>query len=124
MASTTSNGSSTQRKQLSDQLDRLDDILDGLAEALNESVADAVRDVVGQAVREAVAATLREVLSNPALLQATLALHGPPVAQPIHAQEAQQEPTFGQRLGAALQGGWEWTSALAAEGWAWLRWAA
>lgn len=31
------------RKTLADQLDRLDRILDGLAEALNEAVADAVR---------------------------------------------------------------------------------
>jgi hypothetical protein len=55
------------RKTLAEQLDRLDRILDGLAEALNEAVADAVREAVGAAVREAVQATLQEVLSNPAL---------------------------------------------------------
>jgi hypothetical protein len=66
------------RKQLADQLDRLDVILDGLADALNESVADAVRDVVGQVVREAVETTIREVLGNPELLRAALAAHTPP----------------------------------------------
>jgi hypothetical protein len=68
------------RKQLSSQLDRLDTILDGLAEALNESVADAVKDVVGQVVKESVETTIREVLGNPTLLQAALEKHTP---QPI-----------------------------------------
>src|SRR5262245_11044109 len=57
------------RKTLSSQIDRLDGILDGLAEALDGAVADAVRDAVGQAVREAVEATVREVLASPALLR-------------------------------------------------------
>jgi hypothetical protein len=66
------NNGNTSRKQLSSQLDRLDTILDGLAEALNESVASAVKDTVGQVVKEAVETTIREVLSNPDLLQAAL----------------------------------------------------
>jgi hypothetical protein len=76
MANSTLNGHS-QRKTLSTQIDRLDSILDGLAEALNESVADAVRDVVGQVVRETVGTTIREVLGNPELLRASLAKHMP-----------------------------------------------
>jgi hypothetical protein len=58
---TSSNGQS--RKTLASQLDRLDTILDGLADGLNEAVATAVREAVGLAVQEAVAA----VLTNPAL---------------------------------------------------------
>ena len=77
----TMNNGSTQRKQLSSQLDRLDEILDGLAEALNESVASAVKDVVGEVVRESVEATIREVLGNPDLLQAALAKHKLPEAK-------------------------------------------
>lgn len=42
------------RKPLSDQLDRLDRILDGLSDALNEGVADASREGVCQAVKKAV----------------------------------------------------------------------
>ncbi|MFO0825298.1 MAG: hypothetical protein U0792_19615 [Gemmataceae bacterium] len=34
----------TQRKQLADQLDRLDEIIDGLAEGLPGAVTDAVRE--------------------------------------------------------------------------------
>jgi hypothetical protein len=53
------------RKSLSEQIDRLDKILDGLAEALNGAVADAVTQAVGLAVKEAVQTVLTEVLSNP-----------------------------------------------------------
>ena len=49
------------RKQLGDQLDRLDSILDGLADALNEAVADAARDGARAAVKE----ILTELLTNP-----------------------------------------------------------
>jgi hypothetical protein len=78
------NGRHTQRKQLSSQLDRLDTVLDGLGDALNRRVADAVKDVVGQAVKESVETTIREVLGNPALLQAALEQHTPqqPLASP------------------------------------------
>ena len=52
-----------QRKQLADQIDRLDQILDGLAEGLNEAIADACREGTRQAVKEAVV----EILTNPDL---------------------------------------------------------
>lgn len=52
-----------ERKQLSDQLDRLDSILDGLSNALGEAVADASREGVRLAVKEAVI----ELLTNPDL---------------------------------------------------------
>jgi hypothetical protein len=52
------------RKTLASQLDRLDQILDGLAESLNDAVAQAVKDAVGLAIR----GVLTEVLANPELL--------------------------------------------------------
>jgi hypothetical protein len=55
------------RKSLSEQIDRLDKILDGLAQALNGAVADAVTQAVSLAVKEAVQTVLTEVLSNPDL---------------------------------------------------------
>jgi hypothetical protein len=55
------------RKSLSEQIDRLDKILDGLAQALNGAVADAVTQAVSLAVKEAVQTVLTEVLSNPEL---------------------------------------------------------
>jgi hypothetical protein len=52
------------RKTLASQIDRLDAILDGLAENLNEAVADGVKEAVTVAVQEAVHAALVEILSN------------------------------------------------------------
>jgi len=50
-----------QRKQLSDQLDRLDGLIDCLADQLPQAVADATRDGVRQAVRD----VLAELLADP-----------------------------------------------------------
>ena len=52
-----------QRKQLSNQLDRFDTMLDGLSEALNETIAGAVRDGTRLALKDAVV----EILTDPAL---------------------------------------------------------
>jgi hypothetical protein len=92
MTSTIS-GNGTQRKSLASQIDRLDQILDGLADALNESVAEAVREVVGLAVREAVQGTVREVLSSPELLRAALHKHSPAV--PTQAPPAKRQALKG-----------------------------
>src|SRR5262245_11317615 len=85
-----------QRKTLAHQLDRLDEILDGLGEALNESVAAAVRDAVTAAVREAVEVALTEVLRRPELLRAALAAHGGPTAGA--ATPATEKASVGRRL--------------------------
>ncbi|HVK16469.1 MAG TPA: hypothetical protein VM533_05935 [Fimbriiglobus sp.] len=52
-----------QRKQLSDQIAKLEALLDGLAEGLNDAIADACKEGTRAAVKEAIA----EVLSNPDL---------------------------------------------------------
>jgi hypothetical protein len=66
MATTTLNAGA--RKTLASQLDRLDTIIDGLADNLNEAVAlaaaDSMKEIVNVAVQEAVHAALVEVLSN------------------------------------------------------------
>ena len=62
------------RKQLCEQLDRLDSIIDVLADGLPSAVADATRDGTRQAVRDAVV----EILSNPEL-RAMLAGIAPPM---------------------------------------------
>ena len=59
-ANMTANGKAP-RKQLSDQLDRLDSIIDALSEGLNGAVCDAARDGTKSAVRE----VLVELLTNP-----------------------------------------------------------
>jgi hypothetical protein len=53
---------------LAAQIDRLDAVLDGLAEALNDSVADAVKATVGEAAREAVQQALSEALDDERLM--------------------------------------------------------
>jgi hypothetical protein len=54
------------RPSLGDQLDRLDGILNGLADAPNQSVTAAVSAAVGNAVREAVEAATRELVARSA----------------------------------------------------------
>ena len=63
MTATASTNGKPRRKQLSDQLDRMDVIIDALAEALPEAVADACREGARQAVRDAVV----EILTSPDL---------------------------------------------------------
>jgi hypothetical protein len=86
------------RKSLGEQIDRLDGILDGLAEALNGAVADAVRDAVGLAVRQAVESTVRELLGQPQLLRAALALHQPPEPPAAPEEPAQRRTLKGALL--------------------------
>jgi hypothetical protein len=99
---TTANGTlnaRTARKSLADQIDRLDTILDGLAEALNESIADAVKDVIAETVRQAVHAAVTEVLSSPDLLRAALEKHAPvaTLSEPPPAPEA-KPPTVKENV--------------------------
>jgi hypothetical protein len=79
MTTTTTDGRT--RKSLAEQIDRLDAILDGLADALNEAVADAVKDAVTAAVQEAVHAAVVEVLTN-AELRKRLGVVQTPATQP------------------------------------------
>ncbi len=51
------------RKQLSDQLDRLDSILDALSDGLNGAVADAAREGTRLAVKDAIV----EIMTDPTL---------------------------------------------------------
>jgi hypothetical protein len=85
-----------QRKQLSDQLDRLDGILDALAEGLPGAITDACRDGARVAVREALA----EIIASPelhALLQSLAAARAPAPPPPPPAK-----PGLWGRLKASL----------------------
>ncbi len=67
-----------QRRQLSDQLDRFDQILDGLAEGLQGAITDAAREGTRTAVRDAI----REVLTDPTLRAVLEKLATPVPAEP------------------------------------------
>jgi hypothetical protein len=71
------------RKQLSDQLDRLDGILDTLAEGLNGAVADAAREGTRLAVKDAIV----EIMTNPELR----ALNSPAAPTPSPRSESISE---------------------------------
>jgi len=95
MTATTLNG--RPRRQLSDQLDRLDDqlqrqdsLINALAEGLNQAVADAAKAGVKEAVKEAVIALLTD-----ADLRATLHLATTPAAE--------AKPNFWQRVNAQVR---------------------
>ena len=65
----TTNTNGQVRKTLASQIDRLDSMLDGLAEGINDTVVTAVKEAVNQVVREAVQAVITELLTNPDLQQ-------------------------------------------------------
>lgn len=78
------------RKQLSDQLDRLDEIIDVLGDGLNDAVVTALRNGARQAVKEA----LVEVVTHPEFLSA---LHSAVAAPPTPSK-----PTIWSRLKAGV----------------------
>ena len=69
------------RKQLSDQIDRLDVLVDGLADELPKAVADATRE----GTRLAVGDVLKEILTDPATIAHFRNLFAPsaPVTAPV-----------------------------------------
>src|SRR5947199_10536779 len=62
MTATATNGRPA-RKQLADEIDRLDGVVEALAEGLPEAVAEATREGARQAVRDVIV----ELLGNPEL---------------------------------------------------------
>src|SRR4051794_29093174 len=82
------------RKQLSDQLDRLDTILEALSDGLNGAVADAAREGTRLAVKDAVV----EILTDPNLRAKLRQAAAPdPVEEPA---SAARSSSFWSRLKA------------------------
>ena len=70
----------SRRKSLADQLDRLDGVIDDLSEGLNQAVTHVVGQAVTTAVRQAIEGLMQTVLANPELLRNLAAQLGPPAA--------------------------------------------
>jgi hypothetical protein len=87
MSATTTVSNGKPRKQLSDQLDRMDGILDALAEGLPGAVTDACREGARQAVKDAII----EIVTNPEL-RALLGPAQPVPVAPVPAPEPAPEP--------------------------------
>ena len=107
---TTTNVNGRVRKSLAEQIDRLDQILDGLADGLNEAVAMAVKEAIGLAVKEAVQAVLAEVLTNAAIREQLGGMAPPTVSPTAATPKPGLRQSFGQagawisrRLGAVGQ---------------------
>src|SRR5262245_60495091 len=84
------------RKQLSDQLDRLDGILDALSDGLNGAVADAAREGTRLAVKDAIV----EIMTNP-MLRAQLHQATSPEPEPTSEPASpERKPGFWARLKA------------------------
>jgi len=115
MSTATMNGK-PQRKQLSQQLDRMDGIIDCLADALPEAVADACRDGAKAAVQQAVTDLFAhpEFLARFAELAARSAQTVAPVALAVpvpatHTPPANARPSSWERMKAKLR---EWKAAV------------
>jgi hypothetical protein len=101
-----------QRKQLSDQLDRLDTMIDCLSDALPQAVADAtregtrsaVRDILGELLRDPeILNRLREALGGPAPAPAKpVQPPAPPPIQRVTATAAPHAPGLIARVVSGL----------------------
>jgi hypothetical protein len=117
MSSTNTNGH-VARKTLASQLDRLDSIIDALANGLNETVADVVKQAVTVAVSQTVEAVLRKVLSRPELLR-QLAGPAAPVATVVEPKPTQPSllkkalSWVGSKIGNASR----WVGTKVSNGW-------
>ena len=92
--SATTNGKP--RRQLADQLDRLDGIIDALSDGLNQAVADAARD----GTRAAIADVLKDLLTDPEVITLVRTAAGPP---PQTATADGGRPTLLARVGQAVR---------------------
>jgi hypothetical protein len=98
-----------QRKSLASQLDRLDGIIDALADGLNQAVAGVVREAVTVAVQEAVQGLVGQLLTHPEVAR-RLAGPAPQEAPPAYVDAEvgsvpQPEP---RRAGVARKLGRAW----------------
>ena len=92
--SATTNGKP--RRQLADQLDRLDGIIDALSDGLNQAVADAARD----GTRAAMADVLKDLLTDPEVMHLVRTAAGTP---PKTATADDGRPSLLARVGRAVR---------------------
>jgi hypothetical protein len=93
MTTTTTDNDTPRRKQLSDQLDRLDGIIDALGEGLNGAVADAAWEGTRLALKDAIV----EIMVDPVL---RASLHQATAPEPANEPAPKTQPGFWARMKA------------------------
>src|ERR1700733_4384459 len=81
---TTNNLPGRQRRNLNDTIGHLDQMIDGLSEAIPGTIRDTLQETVGAAITEGVRAALLEIVSNPdvvALLRSSLPVSASPAKE-------------------------------------------
>jgi hypothetical protein len=69
MANTMNTNGRPMRKSLAEQLDRLEGVIENLADGLNQTVAEVVKEAVTVAVQQAIQGVVQAVVANPGLLR-------------------------------------------------------
>jgi len=93
------------RRTLSDQLDRLDGVIDDLSDGLNQAVAHAVERGVSTAVEKAVQGVLQAALASPEVArQLALATPAAPPAEQEGATPVEERGFFSDMLERASAG--------------------
>src|SRR5262245_24534961 len=90
------------RKTLSDQLDRLDGIIDDLSEGLNQAVAHVVQQSVTTAVQQAIEGLMQAVVANPELLRTLADRLAPPAPEGAPSPVPSKASVPPRRSGGAL----------------------
>src|SRR4051812_36623875 len=122
MNATQTTGNGRVRRTLASQLDRLDQILDGLGEGISDAVASAVQGTMAAAVKEAVQAVLVEALTNPALQQRLRQAVEPPPAKPPAKAGLLRKAWFwlgekARQAGQVAKAGWKFVAGQVQENW-------
>ena len=75
----------TRRRQLTEELEKLDTMIDGLSEAIPGTIKDVLEQQVGTAIADGIKAAVLEVLANPDLI--TVFKHNMPPSTPPASQQ-------------------------------------
>lgn len=99
MANTMNTNGRPVRKSLAEQLDRLEGVIETLADGLNQTVAEVVKEAVTVAVQQAIEGMIQAVMANPQLLRHLAGQVNAPTAN-----AAESKPTQPSLLKRA----WQW----------------
>jgi hypothetical protein len=103
-----------QRRSLNDSIGHLDQMIDGLAEAIPGTIRDTLQETVGAAITEGVKAALLEIVSSPdvlALFRSSLPTP-PPLAVPVTASQPGVVHRLLARTGAGVVNAVGWSMGL------------